>query len=118
MFPNDVTLFYVTEIICALDAVHKRSFAYRDLKPENLMLDSKGHVKLADFGFAKQLGGRKTFSICGTPEYLAPEIILSLGHDQNVDWWALGILTFELLCGFPPFFDESPMQIYKKITTC
>lgn len=114
-FPNDVALFYITEIVLALDFLHTKQIAYRDLKPENLLIGSDGHVKITDFGFAKEIKD-KTYTLCGTPEYLAPEIILSLGHNHGVDWWALGVLIFELLGGYPPFYDENPLEIYKKIT--
>ena len=114
-FPNDVALFYITEIVVALDFLHKNGVAYRDLKPENLMIANDGHLKITDFGFAKKITDR-TFTLCGTPEYLAPEIILSLGHNEGVDWWAVGILLFEMLAGYPPFYDENPLEIYKKIT--
>ena len=81
--------FYTSEIVCALDYLHAQNVVYRDLKPENLLLDRDGHLKITDFGFAKKLTDR-TWTLCGTPEYLAPEIIQSKGHNKAVDWWALG----------------------------
>lgn len=89
--------------------------AYRDLKPENILLDADGHIKLVDFGFAKELGDRETYTLCGTPEYLAPEVIHNSGHGLAVDWWALGILIYEFLVGQPPFWDQNPMRIYEQI---
>lgn len=87
---------------------------YRDLKPENILVNSNGYLKLTDFGFAKVID-QKTFTLCGTPEYLAPEIILSKGHGKPADWWTLGILLYEMLIGIDPFNDEDPMMIYQKI---
>jgi len=113
-FANDVALFFATEIALAFEYLHSQDIAYRDLKPENLLIDKQGHVKITDFGFAKVVPD-KTLTLCGTPEYLAPEIIQSKGHNKNVDWWALGVLIFEMLAGYPPFYDDNPLGIYHKI---
>lgn len=98
IFPNDVALFYIAEITLALQYLHQRQIAYRDLKPENLLIGSDGHLKITDFGFAKKIVDR-SYTLCGTPEYLAPEIIMGQGHNLGVDWWALGILLYEMLSG-------------------
>jgi len=103
--PNDTARFYAAEVILVLDYLHSKDVAYRDLKPENLLINELGHIKLVDFGFAKQIIDR-SYSMCGTPEYLAPEIILSTGHDKRVDLWSLGILIFDMLAGYPPFNQE------------
>ncbi|WVW85976.1 hypothetical protein I302_108014 [Kwoniella bestiolae CBS 10118] len=113
-FSADVTRFYLASIILAIEYMHSKNIIYRDLKPENLLLDRYGYLRIADFGFAKIIEDR-TFTLCGTPEYLAPEIVLSQGHGKAVDWWALGILAFEMLAGYPPFFDDHPLGIYEKI---
>jgi protein kinase A len=113
-FSADVTRFYLASIILAIENLHSRNIIYRDLKPENLLLDRVGYLRIADFGFAKIVEDR-TFTLCGTPEYLAPEIVLSQGHGKAVDYWALGILAFEMLAGYPPFFDDHPLGIYEKI---
>lgn len=113
-FNSSTTLFYTAEIVTALEYLHSLNVIYRDLKPENLMLDQEGHLKIIDFGFAKRVTDR-TWTLCGTPEYLAPEIIQSKGHNRAVDWWALGILIYEMLAGYPPFFDDNPFGIYEKI---
>lgn len=99
-FDDYTTQFIIGCVLLAFDYLHARGIVYRDLKPENLMLDSKGYVKLVDFGFAKYIGySSKTWTFCGTPEYVAPEIILNKGHDRAVDYWALGVLIHELLTG-------------------
>jgi len=114
-FSAPASMFYAAEIVSALDYLHSLSIVYRDLKPENLLLDRDGHLKITDFGFAKRITSDRTWTLCGTPEYLAPEIIQSKGHNRAVDWWALGILIFEMLAGYPPFFDDNPFGIYEKI---
>ncbi|XP_063236589.1 cAMP-dependent protein kinase catalytic subunit 3 isoform X2 [Bacillus rossius redtenbacheri] len=113
-FTSTTASFYAAEISLALEYLHLQSVVYRDLKPENLLLDKEGHLKITDFGFAKKLTDR-TWTLCGTPEYLAPEIIQSKGHNKAVDWWALGVLIYEMLAGYPPFFDDNPFGIYEKI---
>ncbi|RKF77739.1 cAMP-dependent protein kinase catalytic subunit [Golovinomyces cichoracearum] len=116
-FNEDCARFYAAEIVLVLEYLHERKgVAYRDLKPENLLLDADGHIKLVDFGFGKILGNRETYTLCGTPEYLAPEVIQSKGHTTAVDWWALGILLYEFLVGFPPFWHQSnALELYKQI---
>ncbi|KAF2736202.1 Pkinase-domain-containing protein [Polyplosphaeria fusca] len=114
-FPNPVAKFYAAEVTLALDYLHAQNIIYRDLKPENLLLDRHGHLKITDFGFAKEVPDI-TWTLCGTPDYLAPEVVASKGYNKSVDWWSLGILIFEMLCGFTPFWDGgSPMKIYENI---
>ena len=85
--------------------LHSKNVIYRDQKPENLLIAVDGYMKLTDFGFAKIVEGR-TYTLCGTPEYLAPEIQLNKGHGKAVDWWTLGVLLYEMIAGIDPFSDE------------
>eukprot|EP00794_Sanderia_malayensis_P011079 gene11079-12247_t len=113
-FTSPEALFYASEVILALEYLHQREVVYRDLKPENVLIDAQGHVKLTDFGFAKEIRDM-TWTLCGTPDYIAPEVIQSKGHNFAVDWWALGILIYEMIVGTPPFVDECQFGTYRKI---
>ncbi|XP_042763658.1 cGMP-dependent protein kinase 1 isoform X3 [Panthera tigris] len=115
-FEDSTTRFYTACVVEAFAYLHSKGIIYRDLKPENLILDHRGYTKLVDFGFAKKIGfGKKTWTFCGTPEYVAPEIILNKGHDISADYWSLGILMYELLTGSPPFSGPDPMKTYNII---
>ena len=111
---NDDAMFYAAQITLMFEHLHSMNVVYRDLKPENLLIDTQGYLKLTDFGFAKKLDGR-TYTLCGTPEYLAPEILLQKGHGKPVDWWCLGIIIYEMLVGIDPFSDDDPMAVYQNI---
>lgn len=121
-FELPVARFYSACVASAFDHVHAMSIAYRDLKPENLLIDSAGYLKVVDFGFAKQIPflakgkvSDRSFTLCGTPEYLSPELVLSKGHNKSVDYWALGVLIYELLVGGTPFADPAQPKIFEKI---
>lgn len=113
-FDHVASKFYATQIILVFEYMHTSDFIYRDLKPENLLLDKYGFLKITDFGFAKRVAF-KTYTLCGTPEYIAPEVLLNKGHGKGVDWWTLGILLYEMMAGQPPFVDDDPMGIYQQI---
>jgi len=114
--PNANSRFYAACILESLSHLHHRHISYRDLKPENILIDSFGYCVLVDLGFAKVVMD-KTYTLCGTPEYLAPEIILSKGHNKGVDYWALGVLIFEMLVGRSPFYSYGTDQVslFKRI---
>ncbi|KHN80821.1 cGMP-dependent protein kinase egl-4, partial [Toxocara canis] len=115
-FDDYTARFYVACVLEGLEYLHRKNIVYRDLKPENCLLTNTGYLKLVDFGFAKKLAsGRKTWTFCGTPEYVSPEIILNKGHDQAADYWALGIYICELMLGRPPFQAADPMKTYTLI---
>jgi serine/threonine protein kinase len=114
ILPLTQARFYAAQIAVIFDYLHTKHIIYRDLKPENILINTDGYIKLTDFGFAKRVDG-KTYTICGTPEYLAPEVILNKGHSKPVDWWTLGILLYEMVVGIDPFNDDDPMGVYQKI---
>merc|ERR1711957_360273 len=115
-FDDTQSKFYGAQIADAFKHIHSKNIIHRDLKPENILLMGNGYSKLTDFGFAKILEpGTRTYTLCGTPEYIAPEVLLNKGHGKSVDWWTLGILIYEMIVGYPPFVDEDPMGIYQKI---
>ena len=104
-FNNEKAKFYIIEIILAIEYLHKNKMLYRDLKPENILIDKTGHIKLIDFGLSKIIKKpkEKAYTICGTPQYLAPEILANQGYDSTVDWWSLGCVLYELLIGRAPY---------------
>ena len=103
-FPEETARFYAAEIFLALSHLHDKNIIYRDLKPENVLLDSEGHICLTDFGISKITAEDKfNVSIVGTPEYLSPELLMGEGYNYLADYWGFGILTYEMLVGTPPF---------------
>eukprot|EP00944_MAST-04C_sp_MAST-4C-sp1_P015522 g15522.t1 len=114
-FPPKLALFYTAELSLALGELHKHGVVYRDMKPENILLDDVGHVQLADFGLSKEgitSGEKGTRSFCGTPEYLAPEVLERKGHGFAVDWWALGALLYEMITGLPPWYSRDRQKMF------
>lgn len=142
-FPDPVAKFYAAEVALILHYLHTLDIVYRDLKPENILLAADGHIKLTDFGFAKHLPPTTlgelvalppdsdftgldtgvTWTLCGTPDYLAPEIVKGQPYGMSVDWYALGVLIYEMLAGYPPFFVDptydpsstNPVSLYQRI---
>ena len=134
-FRESVARYYTAELVLALSHLHTKGVIYRDLKPENVLLDADGHVKIADFGLSKVLDDKllkkgkqiqrvidiskmeraQTFSFCGTPEYLAPEILTRSGHGAGVDWWSLGMLLYEMLTGLPPWYTKDRRELFRRI---
>ena len=107
---------YAAQIVLALEYLHRLGIIYRDLKPENVLIDGKGNLRLADFGLSKEVcDGDRTYTFCGTPEYMCPEIILDQGHGQSVDFWALGVLIYELISGKHPFYTPNKDEMYRRI---
>lgn len=115
-FSENLAKFYATCVILAIGFLHQNNYIYRDLKLENILLDEFGYIKVSDFGLAKFLPDtEKALTFCGTPEYLAPEIILGLGHNKSADWWTVGIFIYEMVYGLPPFYSHNHNELYRKI---
>jgi len=115
-FGTDRTRFYSAEIVLALEYLHKSGIIYRDLKPENVLIDGDGHIKITDFGLSKEglIGfNSRTNTFCGTPEYLAPEVLLGKEYSLAVDYWSLGTLMYEMLTGLPAFYDNDVQKMYR-----
>ncbi|KAL4427052.1 hypothetical protein ABPG74_001007 [Tetrahymena malaccensis] len=116
-FKEQRALFYASQILLALEYLHNQDIIYRDLKPENILLDQDGYVKITDFGLAKVLEkGKLTYSLVGTPDYLSPEIINQKGHSRTADYWAFGILIYEMVIGIPPFFNNNQNVMFQQIS--
>jgi serine/threonine protein kinase len=117
-FSEQKARIYIAEIIVALRDLHSRDIIYRDLKPDNVVIDDEGHVKLIDFGMAKQdvaqsMSGAKTF--CGSVKYLAPEMLKKVGHGQALDWYLLGVLLYEMIIGVTPYYSNDKDELFKNI---
>lgn len=115
----NIVKFYLAEIVVALEKIHSKNIMYRDLKPENILIDIDGHVKISDFGLSKQIRKRdeKSYTFCGSPEYLPPEMILGYEHGRAVDFYTLGCLIYEMIVGFPPFHSPNSKTLEKRIVS-
>jgi len=120
-FPEEMVRFYTAELVCALQHLHSNDVVYRDLKPENVLLDHEGHIRITDFGLSKDevADPKGATTCCGTPEYLAPEMLINRktrkGYGKSVDWWSLGTLVYEMLTGWPPFYDKNLRKMCEQI---
>uniref|UniRef100_H2TDP9 Serine/threonine-protein kinase Sgk1 n=1 Tax=Takifugu rubripes TaxID=31033 RepID=H2TDP9_TAKRU len=116
-FPEPRAKFYIAEMASALGYLHSLNIVYRDLKPENILLDHEGHIVLTDFGLCKEGISQSdtTSTFCGTPEYLAPEVLRKQPYDNTVDWWCLGSVLYEMLFGLPPFYSRDTHEMYDNI---
>ena len=117
LFKKERTKFYIIEIILGIEYLHSKNMIYRDLKPENILMDKEGHIKVTDFGLSKILDDMndKVFTLCGTPQYIAPEVIQKKGYDKGVDWWSLGCIFYEMLTGYMPFYIPRNEKLSPKL---
>ena len=117
LFKKERTKFYIIEIILGIEYLHSKNMIYRDLKPENILMDKEGHIKVTDFGLSKILDDMndKVFTLCGTPQYIAPEVIQKKGYDKGVDWWSLGCIFYEMLTGYIPFYIPRNEKLSPKL---
>ncbi|PVU97072.1 hypothetical protein BB561_000784 [Smittium simulii] len=122
-FSENRARFYIAEIVSAIGYLHDLGIIYRDLKPENCLLDAQGHIKIVDFGLVKIFdtntddSNNKAQTFCGTPEYLAPEVILRKPYGKEIDWYCLGAILYEMIIGLPPFYSNNKVEIYNNIIT-
>lgn len=116
-FSERLAKFYMSEILLGFKYLHERNIVYRDIKPENILVDMDGHIRVADFGLAKIIAPReRSFSFCGSREYLSPEMLLNNeGHDHRLDIYCLGVLLYEMLTGLPPYYDEDQARMFENI---
>ena len=113
---EEQTQFYAAQMVLALEHLHKFDIIYRDLKPENVLITETGYIKITDFGLSRMnVKENDAKSICGTPEYLAPEIIMKMGYGKAIDWWTLGSIIYEMLVGIPPFYTQNRQELFEKI---
>lgn len=114
-FAEMEAMFYVAQIVLAIEYLHYLNLVYRDIKPENILIDHTGYLKLADFGFCKELKHGRTYTVCGTPAYIAPEVIEHKGYGKSVDWWGIGVLAYELASGTTPFLGGTSLKTHKRV---
>ena len=116
---EEIIQLWAAEIVIALEHLHELGIVYRDLKPENLLVDEVGHIKITDFGLSKwqENSADLAYTSCGTPEYVAPEVLNPSGHNHMIDWWSFGILLFEVYVGVTPFRNQTVQKILKKLTS-
>ena len=113
--PLENARFYIASLVTVLDYLHKKNIIHRDLRPENILINSDGYIKLTEFTFSKKIKNDLTYSIVGISEYYSPEMIKQSGYNKSIDFWQLGILLYEMLVGYTPFIDSNPMELLQKI---